>query len=320
MVAVQGSGPISDLSLRTQANTAELEAPTGITAPDSLALETGRASPTANAPVLHLAQATSEPRATSAIPRRLALPRRSPEAPTGSQFLAELGDATGHTREVAIVNELLSGNVPSHLRRFTEIQMTSGGHDVRFFALPDYLAIGSDDDYFIVPMTGYAAQRVADLTGTLLPTSRLVHAIFEDADETPTAHPFPPSDRMVHNSVFAEHNEIMLQNRPSPHDGRLYAGDRKNVIIHRNSLANENVTIYGFYRADDTPWQNPYSGHDYAYSDYSHAVRLLGDYVEIDGQRFPLSQALRSETLGPLLTNDGPYPPDRLPSYSWPQR
>ena len=43
-------------------------------------------------------------------------------------------------------------------------------------------AVGSDEDFFRIPLTPGTAQRVADLTGTSLPTPAIVDAIWEAAE------------------------------------------------------------------------------------------------------------------------------------------
>ena len=50
---------------------------------------------------------------------------------------------------------------------------------------PDYLAVGSDDDFFRMPMTPVLGQQLADLTGCSLPTRKMVAAIYAQAAVTP---------------------------------------------------------------------------------------------------------------------------------------
>jgi hypothetical protein len=84
-------------------------------------------------------------------------------------------------REAAIRNELLAGNVPGFLRRLQPVTLSSRGADgvtihVTACVSPDYLAIGSDDDFLLIPMRLETALLVASRYGFTLPTRRLVDA------------------------------------------------------------------------------------------------------------------------------------------------
>ena len=47
-----------------------------------------------------------------------------------------------------------------------------------FFVAPDYLAVGTDEDYLLTPMTPMIAQRIADRLGCTLPTRKMVDDIY----------------------------------------------------------------------------------------------------------------------------------------------
>jgi len=60
-------------------------------------------------------------------------------------------------RESIIRRELIAGNIPNFLRQLVPIQLRpqsvdAARIDVIICAAPDYLAIGSDEDYLLVPM------------------------------------------------------------------------------------------------------------------------------------------------------------------------
>ena len=100
------------------------------------------------------------PRATLASQAptvRLTLPPRPTAAPTGSEFRQQIADLPRERREAAIVHEILRGNIPEFLRPLTPVRVQatdSAGaeHSATYFVTSDYLAIGSDDDFFRVPM------------------------------------------------------------------------------------------------------------------------------------------------------------------------
>ena len=43
--------------------------------------------------------------------------------------------------------------------------------------MPDYLAVGSDDDFVRMPMRPQTAQQIADAFGCVLPTRKIVDAM-----------------------------------------------------------------------------------------------------------------------------------------------
>ena len=46
-------------------------------------------------------------------------------------------------------------------------------HSVKYQVMPDYLAIGSDEDFCRIPMGPITAQKLADLFGAVMPTRKL---------------------------------------------------------------------------------------------------------------------------------------------------
>src|SRR6266850_3328786 len=80
------------------------------------------------------------------------IPQRAPEAPTGTDFARHLARMSDDEREGAILEQLLAGNIPSFLRRLTPVhlrgQINGGrGTDVTVCVSPDYLAVGSDQNF-----------------------------------------------------------------------------------------------------------------------------------------------------------------------------
>src|SRR5207248_192768 len=94
------------------------------------------------------------------------IPARPKTAPTGSQFLQIIAPLSAAEREAAVLRELQGGNLPAFLRKMVaisvEIQTKIGRkYTAIYFVMPDYLAIGADDDFFRIPMTPRTAREVA---------------------------------------------------------------------------------------------------------------------------------------------------------------
>ena len=117
---------------------------------------------------------------------KLELPPRSDAAPTGSQFFRQIESLSREDREAALLKEITRGNIPDFLRSLKQIDVEAaaadgGKHAASCFVTPDYLAIGTDDDFFRVPMTPRTAQTIADAAGASLITAKLSDDIFRQA-------------------------------------------------------------------------------------------------------------------------------------------
>src|SRR5262249_53237320 len=108
------------------------------------------------------------------------IPPRAPGAMGGSEFMDAVKDFDPAQRERAIYLDLTAGNLPEFLRTLVPVRITAPdgqGPAAVVHVMPDYLAIGSNDDYVRVPMNFYTATAVAREWGFVLPTSRIVDAI-----------------------------------------------------------------------------------------------------------------------------------------------
>ena len=94
----------------------------------------------------------------------------------GAEFAARVAGVDLPEREKEIFTQITSGNVPDFLRKLSPVTVTNATsirtNTATFHVTPDYLAIGSDSDYFLTPMTPNTAQRIADALGCSLPTPK----------------------------------------------------------------------------------------------------------------------------------------------------
>ena len=117
---------------------------------------------------------------------------------TGSQFANLVLNISQTDRENWVLDQVSIGNVPSWLRALVPItinQTISGtNHTLKYYVTPDYLAIGSDTDYFLEPTTPILAQRIANLTKCTLPTRLMVNQIWTNSVVKMTADTFSPTN------------------------------------------------------------------------------------------------------------------------------
>src|SRR2546422_308418 len=147
----------------------------------------------------------------------LDLPARDSKALTGTRFTKQIAPLELSDRDQEIASQILSGNVPNFLRKLCPVQVmnTVNGQTNRatFFVTPDYLAVGSDEDYFLAPMSPEIAQLMADALSCSLPTPKMVDAIYEAAAVKLVPSPISPSADMTTVPVFSNHNYIIREQR-----------------------------------------------------------------------------------------------------------
>ncbi len=249
------------------------------------------------------------------------LPPRSPDAPTGSEFLAATADLSPEDREAAIQNEILNGNIPDFLRNSRDVTIVGESADgepttIDLSVTPDYLAIGTDDDYVRIPMTPDTAQAIADATGTSLPTTRIVDEIYAAADGQLTPDPLPPGPGMTTNGYYGQHQADVEQQRIAEgfENGDLLAGHKKDVVItNRLESQPDRVAIYGWHQPSGRPIQSLSLVHGDYYADYSHGVRLVDGEVRVNGEVRNLADVLADPNLAHLLSSEGPLRVTRHP-------
>ena len=242
-----------------------------------------------------------------------AIPPRAPTAIDGSEFVRRVEPMSEHDREAAIEAELLSGNMPGFLRRLVPVSVESvvpGGQSVQatICVLPDYLSIGSDSDFLLVPMRLATALTVAKHFGFTLPTTKMVDAIYVQSAVHLAPQPLPAGDQMRSTDYYWHHSQIIRRQEASlgVTPGTLTAGDKKDLVITNRLWQNlARVAIYGWHRLDHSPIQPLATVHGARYADYSHGVRLVSTVMYVNGQPKSIVDALTDTQIAPALSGEG---------------
>ena len=253
----------------------------------------------------------------------LNLPPRDVNALEGSEVVTAITPLSLYDREVYIKNEVLNGNVPDFIRDMvlvTDSAFISGSYKyISYYVIPDYLALGSDTNYFLCPMTPILAQQLADSLDCLLPSRKMVDNIWSHAAVKMNPESIPPSPAMTTVPVFDDHNTMVYDQRITYPEtlGSLVSGNKKDVIISNliyTSPPPARVVIYGWHYQNGTNIQPMYAGHIDTYADYSHGIRMVQDQCWVDGVPMLASNVLADPTLYPLLSDEGaitlPFYPD----------
>ena len=136
-------------------------------------------------------------------------------------------------RENWVLNQVSIGNVPSWLRTLVPItisQTISGmPHTLKYYVAPDYLAIGSDTDYFLEPTTPILAQRIANKLNCTLPTRLMVNQIWTNSTVKMTPDTVTPTnDNNATVPVFIlQDNQVDAQRNTTTNTHPIgFAGER----------------------------------------------------------------------------------------------
>jgi len=237
---------------------------------------------------------------------------RPPLALTGSQFARRVQRLDGRRRERLILRELLAGNLPQFLRSLEAVTLQYPSQDGKSVTavlcmMPDYLAIGSDDDFLRMPMDLLTSTTVARRFGFILPTKKIVDAIYEQSRYRLEPKPLPPGPRMRSTAYYQMHNrKIRKQRREIGHPlGHLLTGHKKDLVItNRLAVRPNRVAIYGWHRRTGKPIQPLSTVHGARYADYSHGIRLVSEIVFIDGRRRSFYDVLDDPKLIRMLSEE----------------
>ena len=245
----------------------------------------------------------------------LNLPARPANAPDGTRFTNIITSLPRVERENWIYAQIISGNVPNWLRTLKPISVSAPSHTVTYYVTPDYVAIGSDLDYFLEPMTPLLAQRLCDRLRYSLPTRRMVNQIWTNAAVKLSPSTIPADPDMITVPYFAQHNAAVHTQRNATNNtqplGALVGGDKKDVIISTHIYTNfataitKPVVIYGWHYPSGSPIQPIYNGHEETYADYSHGIRFVQMNLTVDGNPNTVTKVLTTATLSSLLSDDG---------------
>jgi len=191
-----------------------------------------------------------------------------------------------------------------------EHQFGKKGEMIRatIWVTPDYLSIGSDEDFLRIPLTRPTAVMIADEFGSFLPTRKIVDAIVKQADFRFKPQPLPPGRMMRSSEYYIRHNAMIEEQRKGRPLGELLAGHKKDVVLSNRLLGPERIAIYGWHKKDGRPIQPLSTVHGARYADYSHGVRLVFDQICINGELYSIYDVLLDPKLAPVLSYEGLIP------------
>lgn len=241
-------------------------------------------------------------------PLGISVPSRAADAATGTAFYKKIIPLSREERETVAMQEILSGNLPGFLKKFVPVKVSitdSSGStiDAEYYVLPDYLSVGSNDDFARIPLTPMTAQKLADTFHCFLPTRKMVNDIYKQA--TVKLEPMP---LFIHrdSALIFLHSHLIIEGQRKGRSG-LIAGIKKDVVISgkisRDPKPNR-VAIYGWHKPDGNAIQPLYTGHVDWYVDYSHGIRLVYQKIKVKGKWMDYREVLAHKVYKGLLCDE----------------
>ncbi len=274
--------------------------------------KTGTITPTPPRPVR---QASSRPVSGLCGPQLVrGIPRRGLGAPSGSRFIKTVMDLRGPARDRVVERQLLAGNIPSFLSDLRPVTLrgldaTGAPVAITICVAPDYLSVGNNRDFVRVPMGLPAAVEVTRKLGFMLPTTKMVDAIYRQAALHLAPSPMQASRQMSSTAYLWTHNKTVnaqIANAHAPLD-ELVAGQKKDLVLS-NALTRTpgRVAIYGWHRKNGKAIQPLSTVHGQNYADYSHGIRLVAKTAFVNGRPRALKSLLANPKLASVISKEGP--------------
>jgi len=228
---------------------------------------------------------------------------------TGTAYYKTAFSYKWQQRDSITVNEIFQGNLPSFLKRFAPVHVSiidsSTGKVTKatYYVSPDYLSIGTNDDWARVHITPNAAQRIADTLNCFLPTRKMVDNIYKAAKVK--LEPVPMyAFRDSTPTMF--HHHLIVEGQRKARKG-LIAGIQKDVVISEKVSRDkrpDRVAIYGWHKPDGKPIQPLYTGHINWWVDYSQGIRLIYRKIKVNGKWMDYTDVLKHPVYKKLLCDE----------------
>lgn len=227
---------------------------------------------------------------------------------TGSSFYKSTASFQWKQRDSLALELLEEGDIPAFLNHFVPVHTSikdQSGKTIRatYYVMPDYLSIGTDEDWARIPVTPQTAQRIANKYHCFLPTRKMVNDIYRQA--TVKLEPIPMFAFRDSTVTMWQHH-LMIEGQRKGRKG-LIGGIKKDVVISsvlNTSGKHNKVAIYGWHQLNGQAIQPLYSGHINWYVDYSHGIRLIYQTIRVNGKAMHYQEVLKDPSLRKLICDE----------------
>lgn len=228
---------------------------------------------------------------------------------SGEQFYQQAMTMQWKQRDSLAFEYMMAGNIPSFLRKSVAIHVrafdsvTGKWNKATYYIMPDYLSIGTNDNWARIPLTPITAQRMADSFQCFLPTRKMVNDIHAAAKVK-----LAPVPMYIYrdSTITMWQHHLIIEGQRKGQKG-LISGIKKDVVISdllTRSAKQHRVAIYGWHQLNGKPIQPLYTGHVDWYADYSHGIRLIARRIKINGQWMDYRDVMKHPVYRMLISDE----------------
>jgi len=226
------------------------------------------------------------------------------------EFMRGLPEQPCAEREDAVLNAVREGRIEPIT--WTEVHSERGGRKATVRVSADALRLGDEQASVRVNASARTMQRIADLLGCVLPTTKICDLIWEQASVRLPPCIQKPDASMGHTSRMLQHHGRVEEGRAG-RPGLVENVGKHWVLTNRLAGRPDLAANYGWYdpRAPHSSgkhrlWQPLGLAHNLDHVDYSQVVRLVQRECLIDGEARDLTEVMTDPELAPLVSHEGP--------------
>lgn len=234
---------------------------------------------------------------------------------TGTELYDQIKNLDGQIREQIFINNFIDGNIPNFFRNLIEVNVRVENNEISYFVLPDYLSLGTDDDFLRIPLSSITGQKIANLYNCTLPTKKMVMDIWKAAAIKLNPSPWIPGQGesrtaqfMNSSKVYLKHHQNIEKQRDKSSTGQLVAGHMKDTCLtNQLNIYKNNVAIFGWiYKNGNIIQGLNAQDHIKSYYDYSQGIRLICNDVLVNDTLMKIQDVFKDKELSKLVSDENP--------------
>jgi hypothetical protein len=214
------------------------------------------------------------------------------------------------------------------VRTIRWVEVSLGKPNCSMWVMSDCLAVGTDEDFVRVNVRNGTAQRIADLYGASLNTTRTSDLAYLQAAVRLLPHNQTPDSHMADTSRMLEHHDVIeadLMTKGASAMALVRTVGKEYVLgkkLDNHAAPATVLNQYGWHSPQGTypvlnglrVMQPEATSHGVDHDDYSMRATFIGGTSLIYGEPMPVSTVLQSEKYASLLSDEGPLKYTRHPS------